>query len=166
MMDKRIIPECYADTALTEVLGYQNPNHQLGEGNVINALLDRGYNNTIGIALIDKDKKQSKRVKAYDLIRNFGEISLKRPPIENRFIIMHPNFEKWTWGEGQNAGLRTSDYNLPTDYVAYRKICKSQDAEKNSDLRSYLNALKQADTEIRLVDSLIKEILNGSYNNI
>ncbi|MBX7204471.1 MAG: hypothetical protein K1X81_03505 [Bacteroidia bacterium] len=161
-MELRILPECYANTALTTVLGFRKANHKEGVGNILKALDSPGYNNSIGIALIDKDKQAPNRLKEdYQFYKRIGSLEIRRMGQSKRFVIIHPIFEKWTYDEGLIHNISTGEFGLPNDYSAYKDVCKRQDASVNFHLKAYLNSLLQIDSEIKelkqIIDQLIKE---------
>ena len=57
MSNLNLIPECYGDTLLVEILGFKRPNHQTsGIGQVIKVMKEK-YSNRLAIGIIDADKK-------------------------------------------------------------------------------------------------------------
>lgn len=161
-MENRIIPECYVDTVLIEILGYRKPNHKLNNSEVLKTLDSKGYNNSIGIGVIDKDKNQPKKLREeYSSYKKAGKLEILRKGDSKRFVIVHPNIERWTWEQGEQVGIDVQNYNLPKSYKAYLEICKKQNVGKNANIRNYLNALRNADTEIAylkiLIDTLIAD---------
>ncbi len=159
-MDNRLIPECYADTALIAILGYKNSNHQLGIGGVINVLKKLGYNNQIGIGIIDRDKKMPSDVNnQYKKILTKGSIEIRQMPNTKKFLIIHPNFETWTWDEGQRLNIL---YSEKADRKSYKDVCKDKNALKDNKLKNYLNKLKQANSEIQELDIIIKDLIKNN----
>jgi len=130
-MENRIIPECYADTVLIKVLGYNKPNHQLSNSQVLKTLDNKGYNNQIGIGVIDRDKNQPKKLELeYSKFKSLGSLEIRRKGNSKRFIIIHPNIEKWTWDEGKKNGIEPTKYKLPSNYSAYKDLCKDSNNGK------------------------------------
>ncbi|TAE85675.1 MAG: hypothetical protein EAY81_06270 [Bacteroidetes bacterium] len=159
-MDTRLIPECYLDTALIEVLGYPSPSHQQNNSNVLKALDAKGYNNTVGIGVIDRDKTQPKKLETeYSLVKKVGDISIYRKDDSKRFVIVHPNIEKWILEVGEKADVSPEDYGVPSDLKALKSISKSAKIQSNPNVRNYINALKMRDTAIKKLKELIEETL-------
>ncbi|RYE43809.1 MAG: hypothetical protein EOP48_22760 [Sphingobacteriales bacterium] len=160
MIDTRIIPECYVDTIMIEGIGFRNPNHKLGIGETLKTLQLRGYKDKLGIAVIDKDKHAPKTLYSlYQLFRRVGNVEIRRQEGTKRFVIIHPNMEAWTYGEGQKAGINLSDFRLPGTYQGYRELCKSMKSIEHEGLKNYMNTLGQKETEIRIVRQIILELV-------
>ena len=64
MSNNQIIPECWADTLLTEILGFENVNHQGGIGKVLK-IFDKNFKNRSAVGIIDNDKVKPKDLDMY-----------------------------------------------------------------------------------------------------
>jgi hypothetical protein len=161
-MDTRLIPECYVDTVLISVLGFPRASHKLNNSEVLKTLDLNGYNNSIGIGIIDRDKNQPKKLKEeYTLFKRNGNLEIKRKQDSKRFVIIHPNIEKWTFNEGQRLGIDLSKYNLPKDFNAYKYLCKKNGIENNSNIKQYFNALANKDSDIKTLKEMINDLLKN-----
>ncbi len=138
----RILPECYADTLLIEVLGFKRPNHQLGIGQVKNALAEK-FRNTIAVGIIDNDKKKPTDFQEFELDRE--EISIQRRLKSNTrhtLLIICPAFEDWIFENAAAVKVNPAHYGF-RNRKYFKDICKQQDASENDQLKQFLNTLKQ-----------------------
>ena len=62
-----VVPECYADTNLMNVLVGKMCNHQKGCSTVCKTMNER-LQNQFAVAIIDKDKRQPEATKQYEKI--------------------------------------------------------------------------------------------------
>lgn len=164
-MDIRIIPECYVDTALMEVLGFGITNHKLNNSEVIKTLDNKGYNNTIGIGVIDRDKNQPKRLKdEYKVIKRVDDLELyQKRDNSNRFIIVHPVIEKWIDSEAQKYQINRNNYGLPQDFKAFKDMTKDINISKKVGIKNYLSTIQnQQNSGFQKLKSLIIELLNNA----
>ncbi|MFZ4796691.1 MAG: hypothetical protein ACOYMA_04305 [Bacteroidia bacterium] len=161
-MCKFILPECYADTTLIEVLGYNKPNHIKGIGQVIN-VLDKNFKNKLGIGFVDKDKNgKSKRENTeYILIIKYAHsnsLILKQKPNTKNYLIEHPNIENWLDKMADEFGIDKAKYgvsDLRTNHTRYKK----QDILKNEGFKNFVNALSQKqNSPLQTVKNWIEEL--------
>lgn len=161
-MDNRIIPECYVDTTLMEVLGFGKTNHQQNNSEVIKKLALKAYNNTVGIGIIDKDKNKPKRLtEEYELIDKIEELELYRnKDNSHRFIITHPVIEKWIDNEAEKYQISRTKFGLPQDFKAFKNVTKASNVSKNPGIKDYLSSiLNQQNSGFQTLKNLINELL-------
>lgn len=139
-MNSQIIPECYADTLLVEMLGFLRPNHQLGIGKVL-GLFDKTLKNRPAVGIIDDDKVKPKSLGTFELVEeNFG---IKRFRKEKHFVlVISPAFEDWIYDNAEAKEVDPANYGF-SDRKRFRDACKKVDAGKNPNLKNFLNTLKQ-----------------------
>lgn len=161
-MSKFILPECYADTTLIEVLGYHKSNHIKGIGQVIN-VLDKSFNNKLGIGFVDKDKNgKSKRENTeYILIlksAHSNSLILKQKPKTKNYLIEHPNLEKWLFNMGNDLSIDLDKFNVQ-DLLTNKEKYKSQNIYIDSKFRNFINALAQKpNSPLQTVKNWIEEL--------
>lgn len=136
----QILPECYADTLLVEILGFKQPSHQLGIGKVI-SVLDKNFKNRNAVGIIDDDKVKPKDLDSFELCGN--EWSIKRLcKGKHSVLIISPAFENWVFDNADMVNVDPAKHGFHTEKM-FRNTCKRQDASRNENLRQFLNALKQ-----------------------
>lgn len=141
-MNFHILPECYADTLLIEVLGFEKPNHQLGIGQVKNAL-DKSFKNSKAVGIIDNDKK--KPTDFAEFIMDVETAGIQRRFKENTrhtLLVINPAFENWIFENAEAVKVDPSKYGFRTQKY-FRDICKNENASENQQLKQFLNTLKQ-----------------------
>jgi len=140
MSHYQIIPECYADTLLVEILGFKRPSHQLGIGKVI-GMFDKNFKNKFAVGIIDDDKVKPKDLDSFEISEincNIKRLSKGKHSI----LIISPAFEDWIFENAQEAGVDPTVFGFQTRKF-FRETCKRQDADKNQKLKQFLNTLKQ-----------------------
>lgn len=144
-MGKFILPECYADTAVIEVLGFNKPNHIQSIGQVINSL-NKNYNGKLGIGFIDRDKarKGDAENTKYQTIKTAynNTLILKCKPNTKNYLIEHPNIEKWLNDIANDLGIEKSNYGV-NDLLTNKKRYKSQGIGRDIHFKNFINALSQ-----------------------
>ncbi len=141
-MNFRILPECYADTLLIEVLGFDKPNHQLGIGQVKNAL-DRNFRNGKAVGIIDNDKKKPTDFAEFTLDIEVAGIQRRfKANTRHTLLVIDPAFENWIFENAYAVDVDPSRYGFRTRNQ-FRNICKSENASENQQLKQFLNTLKQ-----------------------
>lgn len=161
-MSKFILPECYSDTTLIEVLGYHKSNHIKGIGQVIN-VLDKSFKNKLGIGFVDKDKNgKSKRENTeYISIIKFAHsnsLILKQKPKTKNYLIEHPNLEKWLFNMGNDLSIDLDKFNVQ-DLLTNKEKYKSQNIYIDSKFRNFINALAQKpNSPLQTVKNWIEEL--------
>lgn len=163
-MSKYILPECYADTTIIEVLGYSKPNHIHSIGQVIN-VLNKNYNGKLGIGFIDRDKarKGDAENTQFEIIKSefSNTLLLKRKPKTKNYLIEHPNIENWLYYMANDLGVDIQKYGV-ADLITNTKRYKTQKITKDESFKSFVNALKQKsnsplETVIKWVEELKKQ---------
>lgn len=136
----QVIPECYADTLLVELLGFKYPKHELGIGKVINRL-DYEFKNCLAVGLIDDDKVKPKKLDEFDFIEK--KCNIKRLIRDKHSIlIISPAFEDWVFDNAKTVEVDPSKYGFKSSKF-FRESCKREDAKTNDNLKQFLNTLKQ-----------------------
>lgn len=136
----QIIPECYADTLLIEMLGFARPNHQLGIGKVV-GMFEKGLKNRIAVGIIDDDKVKPKDLDAFENEAESEGVK-KLTKGKHSILIISPAFEDWVFENANAVGVDPAKYGFDTKQ-AFKKICKRENAGSNQKLKGFLNTLKQ-----------------------
>ncbi len=142
MPNNNVITECYADTVLVELLGFEKPNHQLGINQVIKVISTIKATKAVGI--IDDDKKKtSKNFGNFELISEIEELQLKKHKTENKhLILLKPAFETWIFKQAKKVNVHPEKYNF-NNVKVFANSAKSQFVFKNQKVKAFLNTLKQ-----------------------
>ena len=146
-MDLAIIPECYVDTNLVETLvppagkGY---NHQHGCGTVTKVMKER-FTDGFALGIIDKDKKEVDYLQQCDILLTSGSLLLHKHKTKHHYIIqISPAIERMIFSNAAAVEIDIADYDLPSDFEAFKKISKTQTSHKDGRFRRLFKALKAA----------------------
>lgn len=129
MTELSIIPECYVDTKVAEILGESSKkyNHQHGCGDVANELKN---NDRIALGIIDEDKDKGPAAKyfsEFEVIRMENSLILKKHKSRKQYLILIcPEIEKWLMTDAQKVSINPTDddYKLPNNLKEFKKILR------------------------------------------
>ncbi len=143
-MVQHIIPECYVDTTLTEMLtmteGY---NHQKGCGTVAKVMRTK-FLDRFACGIIDKDKKDLAYLNEFNIIVQTDELILyKHKTRHHYFIQIVPAMEVFILHCAATAGLDLSNFNLPTTIDELTHLTKTINTKYNQDLRRLFTELRR-----------------------
>ena len=142
MSSYHIIPECYADTLLVEMLGFERPNHQLGIGSVL-AIFEKQFKNRRAIGVIDDDKMKPNRFDLFEVVENkLGIKKLTKPETQHVILVISPAFEDWIFEKAKAVSVDPTKYGF-RNAKYFRHQCKSVNVRDNQSVKQFLNTLKQ-----------------------
>lgn len=144
-----IVPECYVDTKVAEIVGQiKKCNHQHGSGDVANELLRKLANN-IALGIIDEDKHKGQKAKYLlefkPIAENNGLILQKHPQRQHYIILVCPEIEKWLMGNAKAVNVNPVDYTLPTELKGLIKLTKIKNIDKNEGFLRFIKHLIKAE---------------------
>jgi hypothetical protein len=136
----RLLPECYGDSVLVELLGFKRPNHQV-DG--INAVLDEleKYKPKLNAAgVIDFDKNiLHPYYKEFETIAIENNLTKMKHKERNHFLILiTPALEKFILKAAMEV-----DVPSPFSEKRLKQISKTREAENNQQLKQFLNRIIQ-----------------------
>ena len=143
----RILPECYADTLLVElILQRGTPNHQKNIHNVAKSL--ESYNNhtlfVIGIVDNDKAKNVPSYINKFEVIHDkIGDEKLailNLSGTEKYIVRLYPAFERWLWFVAESCSVNPGDYGF-ANFEKLRSGSKGEGVYDNIELKKLINAV-------------------------
>ena len=147
MTELIIIPECFVDTKVAEILGeaLRKYNHQHGNGDVAKKLTKLPNNICLGI--VDEDAKKGPKPKYFlDFlpIKEENNLILKKHKEKKQYLIfICPEIEAWLMNDAKKANIDPSDvkFNLPQDLKGFKKLTKTKGIDKNEGFVRFIKAL-------------------------
>jgi len=142
MSNLNLLPECYGDTLLVEILGFKRPNHQTsGIGQVIKVMKEK-YQTRLAIGLIDADKKITPTYfQEFQLEKEENGIKLLKHQERNHYLIMvAPALETFILQAAEDVGLQKKPFDT---LKGLKRITKSIHVRQNQDFKNFLNTLRQ-----------------------
>ena len=147
MTTLNIVPECYVDTKIAEILGQAKKyNHQHGCGDVANELKTK-LRDSIALGIIDEDKNkgpQAKYFSEFEMITQENNLVLKKHKIKKHYLILIcPEVEEWLMNDSQKVNIDPTDenYKLPGQLKDFVQKTKIQNIEKNEGFKRFIKAL-------------------------
>lgn len=146
MTELNIIPECYVDTKVAEILGESSKkyNHQHGCGDVANELKKT---NRVSLGIIDEDKFKGPNAKyflEFEVVKQENNLILKKHKTKKQYLVLIcPEVEKWLITDAEKVAINPSDehYGLPNQLKDFKKISKIKDIDKNLGFYRFIKAL-------------------------
>ena len=141
-----ILPECYVDTKVAEIITYalEKYNHQHGCGQIVSLLKNRLKNN-IALGIIDEDKNKGPMANyflEFEEIKSENGLILKKHDTKEQYLILIcPEIEKWLLSNADSVGVALSDFNLPDQLEGFKQITKTQDIDRNIEFYQFVKSL-------------------------
>jgi hypothetical protein len=126
--NKCIIPECYIDSCLIEVLliaDKNHVNHQKGNGTVAREMKNK-FKNDFCIGIIDEDRIPLDYLSTFELKKKDDYLALWQHNNLNQYIIqVRPVVEKWILNICERNNIDLALFELPADLKPLQRITKS-----------------------------------------
>lgn len=159
---KRIVPECYADTYLVQVLLKRDwPMHQHGINKVIKTSGELLKLYPKVAAVIDEDKNKKDFLQSLRLESDKNGITHKSNGHIHYFIIK-PAIEKFILKCCKDVSIDITEFDFPINFYDLRNIFKSPSIEGDHNFKRLINQLvdKKSLGIIRL-QSLLIDLIEG-----
>jgi hypothetical protein len=151
MTELSIIPECYVDTRVAEIVGQANKrfNHQHSCGDVANQLKNV-FKDRMALGIIDEDKNKGAAAKyflEFDIIKSENNLVLKKHKEQKHYLVLIcPEMEKWLTNEAVYANLKLRDFELPDEMKGLKALTKAQSIQKHEGFKRFIKALIRENT--------------------
>lgn len=146
MTELTIVPECYVDTKVAEIVGQASRkyNHQHGCGDVARQLKNK-LSNQISLGIIDEDKDKGTEAKYFSefgsIIKENNLILKKHRQRKQYLILVCPEIEDWLKENADMVSVNPEDFNLPLDMKGFKRITKTQNIDNNIDFHRFIKEL-------------------------
>ena len=139
---RNILPECYADTLLVEILGFPKANHQFSIGQVFKTM-DTKMSKQLAVGVTDKDKKiKSNYYKAFQEDKAENGIRRLKHPDRKHYLIEHIPLESFLFKTAASVEVNPSNYGFDS-IKSLAKLTKKQNIGDNQNFKQFLNTLHQ-----------------------
>lgn len=156
MAELYIIPECYIDTNLLEVLvpTAQGYNHQKGCNNVAK-VMQKKLTDEFAVGIVDKDKRQISYVDEFKEVAHTESLSFyKHPEKEHYLIMISPAVDCFILKCAEEEGVDLEKYGLSSDLKSFTKQTKLVTSKDDATFKKLFQELKNADEAIVLKQTL------------
>ena len=148
--NKCIIPECYIDSCLIEVLLVADRdyvNHHKGNGKVALEMRDN-FKDDFCVGIIDEDRKPLDYLKLFESKKETNFLRLWKHKEQHQYIIqVRPVIEKWVIRICEENQINLNDFDLPTELRSLLKITKSIGSRKDERLINLFKEMKRKNCE-------------------
>ena len=167
-----ILPECYVDTKVAEIItrSSEKYNHQHGCGQIAN-LLKKRLKDSVALGIIDEDKNKGPIANyflEFDEIKYENSLIFKKHRERRQYLILVcPEIERWLLMNANSVHLNPPDFNLPTDLRGFKQITKTQNIDSNLDFYQFIKELinKNAPGIVTLIN-WISGFKNNTIGNL
>ena len=157
-----VVPECYVDTNLINVLLNKACNHQKGCATVCKTL-DTKLADQFAIAIIDKDKSEPKAIEQFVKIVESEHLVVSKHQTRHHYLIqIKPAIERFILDAVEELNINLSDYGLPTELDDLRIVSKTITAKEDVKFARLFYALRSA-SHIQCLNILLEYLLNEKY---
>ena len=174
-MINAIIPECYVDTCLINILlnvgGKDGANHAKGNSSVA-VKMKNVFGDAFAVGVIDRDKREIEYIKEFALYNETLPEKLllfKHPDKHHYFIQLCPESESWICAVSQDLEINMQEYGLPSNPRELSRESKSVSVDEDARfVRLFREIRKKAfETDYAPVVKLIywlNELKDNTYN--
>ena len=167
--NKCIIPECYIDSCLVEVLLVADKdyvNHHKGNGKVAKEMKEN-FEKDFCLGIIDEDKEPLDYLKEFKAKKTTEYLVLWEHNNKKHFIIqIRPVVEKWFLRVCSENEIHLTDFYLPSDLKALLKITKSVGSRRDERFVKLFKQMKNKNchpvTELKNWIEFLKENKHNS----
>lgn len=146
MTELSIVPECYVDTKVAEILAQAKRkfNHQHGCGDVANQLKNR-LREKIALGIIDEDNGKGPKARyfsEFNMIKKENSLILLRHSERSQYLILIcPEIEEWLLNDANAVNVNPLMFNLPERLKGFKQITKTQDIDKHEGFYRFIKEL-------------------------
>lgn len=161
--ENTVVPECYVDTNLMNVLLGKACNHQKGCATVCKTM-DEKLADQFAIAVIDHDKRKPDATKHYvEIGRNAHLVVCKHEDRAHYLVLINPAIEGFILHAVDELGIRMTDYQLPDNLEDLKKLTKSVDAKDDKSFERLFKSIRDA-SNIKCLNALLHYLLEKKYD--
>ena len=141
-----ILPECYVDTKVAEIVSRSSEkyNHQHGCGQIAYQLKNR-LRDKIVLGIIDEDKNKGPVAKyffEFEEIKSENGLILKKHKERKQYLILIcPEIEEWLLWNANSVKVDPSVLNLPVGLRGFKQITKTKNIDSNNDFHRFIKLL-------------------------
>lgn len=162
--DLAIIPECYTDTCLVEIItSLEGCGHQKG-CSMVSKIMQGKFNDQFAVGMIDRDKRRIAYLDEFDTVGSKDSLTLYKHANKPHYIIeISPAVEGFILDSAKELGVTLSNYDLPNTLNELKKITKKIDSKKDPRLRKLFRDLKPA-SDFKTLSNLLSYLMEERYN--
>ncbi len=139
-----VLPECFADTKMMQVIGFKRVNHCPSIGAVANTMKEK-YQKRLAIGVVDKDKPGNipSYFNDFEVVKEFDGFELKRLPNTKHFlVVIAPALEQWIIDTSNKLDIPLKRYGFDT-LKKLKRVTKKQSVANNRDFEALINTMQQ-----------------------
>ena len=160
-----IIPECYVDTNLVStLLDGAGVNHQKSCNNVL-SLMRGKFGDHFALGIIDNDKRRPRYLDECSVLASSDHLRLYKHRQKHHYIItVSPAAEGFILCAAASAGIKLSDYGLPSELEGFKKKTKHIVSNKSPELVRLFRDLRTVG-EMDLLRKVLNYLLDKGYDS-
>lgn len=151
-MDNHIVPECYIDTMLIQIMvpPQKRYNHQHGCFDVSNEMESKGLKDKFAVGIIDNDKRKAKYLSGFvEIAKVDGSLTLLKHTNKHQYCIeITPAVEVWILNVCEEIGVDlAAEFGLPNDLRELKRMSKSLTSSKDERFIKLFKRMKESKNE-------------------
>ena len=167
-----ILPECYVDTKVVEIItrSSEKYNHQHGCGQIANQLKNR-LKDIVALGIIDEDKNKGPVAKyffEFEEMRSENGLILKKHRERKQYLILIcPEIENWLLMNANSVQVNPLDFNLSENLKGFKQITKTQDIDLHIGFYRFIKSLLNKNAAgVTTLKSWINSFITGNIEEL
>lgn len=145
-----IIPECYIDSSLVEIIldaGKNHVNHQKGNGTVARTMENK-FADGFCIGVLDEDRKPLSYLQDFEVKKQNDFLKLFKHKSRHHYVVqIRPAVERWLLNICEKYEIELDEFELPTEFEALKKESKSITSKHDNRFLGLFKKLVEKDVE-------------------
>jgi hypothetical protein len=167
-----ILPECYVDTKVAEIVSRSSEkyNHQHGCGQIAFQLKNK-LKDIVALGIIDEDKNKGPVAKYFlefeEITSQNGLILKKHRERKQYLILICPEIENWLLMNANSVQVNPLDFNLSENLKGFKQITKTQDIDLHIGFYRFIKSLLNKNAAgVTTLKSWINSFITGNIEEL
>ncbi len=157
-----VVPECYVDTNLIELLLDASVNHQHCCSKVV-GLLNSKLIDKFAIGIIDRDKVELGYIRDCNEVAKSEHLTLLKHKNRSQFLItIYPAVDGFVLDCARQQGVNPVDFGIPSDLKGFTKVSKAVTSNADTRFKSLFATLKN-NPEIKTLKIVLNYLCQHQY---
>ena len=153
--------ECNVDTNVVSYLMHGVVNHQQCCSQVVQNLKE--HSDEFAVGIIDNDKKLPVDLSNFNKIASSDHLCVwKHHELNHYMITVDPAMDGFIWDCAKAQKVKPKDFNLPSQFKAFKKRMKKKTSNNDPDIRSFVKAISD-NKELDALRKLLSYLKDNKY---
>ncbi len=157
-----VIPECYVDTNLVELLLDCNVNHQHCCSKVVGTMI-KSYGDSFAIGIIDKDKVELGYLRECDVLAQKGHLTIHKHRERHHYLItIAPAVDKFILDCAKEQNVDLDGFYLPSNLKSFTRETKQVTSNKDGRFKQLFSVIA-GNSEMMALKNVLKYLSEYQY---